>query len=504
MSGRHGVLPPAGETGRGGRSAPRGGEARRPSAAEEARPRSTEEERTRRPEGDDWAGLPNRAAMLRAIATGMAELPSGSFCAFVSVGVDEHSDVSDAFGFEAGDRLLQRAAERLARLDLPVAGLAQIDSGVFGLLLLDLGDEQQASRRCRLLVDRVFEALSGTVDLGAGVRVEVSASVGCVLWAVRDGGPEDPVVSEETAAPVYPPGTYLGTDDPREVVTSAEIARKRALRAGDQRRLRYFERRMLDDARERVRLMAELRHGVRRGELELFAQPVVDRARRVIGVEGLIRWRSPERGLVPPDAFIPLAEQTGAILEIDGWVLRQACRHLAAWSRDPRARHLTLSVNLSERQARDPGFAETVRAAVTRHAVPPGRLAFELTESVLHTDVERTRRLLASLREVGVLASLDDFGTGYSSLSYLRQLPVQQLKIDRSFVAPVGADPRSAAIVQSIVQLGRTFGLQVVAEGVETEEQFARLSELGVDGFQGFLFGRPRPIAEFVGVASGG
>ncbi|UOQ60570.1 EAL domain-containing protein [Leucobacter rhizosphaerae] len=462
---------------------------------EETRRHLAEEQVRRLAYVDAVTGLPNRAAMLAAMLRAVEHRAPG-FCGFVTVSVDELSVVNDAFGFEAGELLLQSVATRILQLDHPIAAIARLGSGVFGLLLVDLGEERVAGARCREVMEELHAALSGPVDLGDGVVVDASVSIGSVLWADGSTVPADPVVSEDTGSPRYILGAFVGTDDPAIVVNSAEIARKRARQSGGHRRLRHFQRSMLDDARERVQLVSELRRGIERGELRLFAQPIVDRHRRVLGEEGLIRWRSPERGLIPPDEFIPLAEQTGMIIEIGEWVLDQACRQLAVWARDPATQHLTLSVNLSERQLRERDFAEQVRDRMDHYGVPAGKLKFELTESVLNTDLDRTIRLLSLLRADGVLTSLDDFGTGYSSLSYLRQLPVQQLKIDQSFVDTVVDNAQTAAVITMIVQLGRAFGLHVVAEGVETEPQFQRLAELGVDAFQGFLFSKPRPISE--------
>ena len=444
---------------------------------------------------DSLTGLPNRPAMMAELQR-VASTREVGFCGFVSVSVDELSVVNDAFGMEAGDLLLQSVTERLRALDTSISALARLDAGVFGLLLENLGDEHAAGLRCREVMEALLVMLSGPLNLGNDVVVDVSVSIGSVLWADSTAAPADPIVSDDTGTPNYRTGAYVSTGDPAEVVNCAEIARKRARHSGGHRRMRHFQRRMLNDARERVQLVSELRRGIEMGELRLYAQPIVDRHRRVLGEEGLIRWDSSELGLISPDEFIPLAEQTGMIIEIGEWVLHQACRQLSLWAHDPERQHLTLSVNLSERQLRERNLAEQVRELIEHYGVPAGKLKFELTESVLNTNLDRTIRLLTLLRADGVLASLDDFGTGYSSLSYLRQLPVQQLKIDQSFVDLVVGDPQAAAVVAMIVQLGRTFGLHVVAEGVETELQFETLCELGVDAFQGYLFSRPRPITE--------
>lgn len=459
---------------------------------------------------DSVTGLVNRESMLRAIQASCPQGTDSRFHGFISVSVDELSAVNDAFGFEAGDRLLVESAARLSRENLRVenigpgdlhledldgVGIGRIGSNTFGILLPDLGSDCRiAAIACRELIARVQALLSGPMMLGSGVLVDASVSVGYVIWT----GTPPTGDQAATGGPGCPANDYIVSTDPHEVVKCSEIARKRARREGGTSRVRQFEQRMLHEARERVLLISELHRGIERGELRLFAQPIVDRDRRVIGEEGLIRWFSGALGTVAPDDFIPLAEQTGAIVEIGDWVLEQACSTLADWSADPALTDLTFSVNLSERQLRVDGFGERVSEIIGKHGVRPDRLTLELTESVLHTDLDRTVGLLGQLRSQGVMSSLDDFGTGYSSLSYLQQLPVQQLKIDRSFVSRVVEDEQAAAIAQTIVWLGRAFKLQIVAEGVETEDQFERLRGIGVDAFQGYLFGRPRPLGEML------
>ena len=459
--------------------------------AEETNRHLAEEEVRRLAYFDSVTGLVNRESMLRTIESELAAGSGSGFNAFVSVSVDELSVVNDAFGFEAGDRLLLESSQRLQRVERAGGRVGRIGSNTFGIMLPELGaDAREAEIACLALIERVLTELSGPLELGSGVQIEVSASVGYVLWAAQPGA------VRADGEPGCPANEFIVTDDPHEVVKCSEIARKRARREGGSRRLRQFRQRMLSEAQGRVQLISELHRGIEKGELQLFAQPIVNRERRVIGEEGLIRWFSSVLGTVAPDDFIPLAEQTGVIVEIGDWVLEEACRTLSAWSLDPARADLTFSVNLSERQLRVDGFGERVREIIARHGVRPDRLTVELTESVLHSDLDRTVGVLGMLRTEGVQSSLDDFGTGYSSLSYLQHLPVQQLKIDRSFVSSVVEDPHAAAIAQTIVWLGRNFHLQVVAEGVETEDQFSKLREIGVDAFQGYLFGKPRPVAE--------
>lgn len=405
---------------------------------EETQRHLAEEQANRLAYWDRATGLSNRASMLRVIDGVMLRKPGCEFSGFIAASVDDLSVVNDAFGYEVGDRLLLDAAQKLTGLAGEGLSVARIGSNTFGILLPRIGnDHYLAEQQAAEVVHRVLALLSGPVDLGSGVVVDASASVGYVLWAAP--GVRQHRQAEENGDAASADG-YIETADPHEVIKCADIARKRARRAGGQRRLRHFRQSMLDEAQQRVHLVSQLRRGIEQRELRLFAQPIVDRDRRVIGEEGLIRWLSPERGLVPPGDFIPLAEQTGIIVEIGEWVLEEACRVLAAWKSDPERKHLTFSVNLSERQLRVEDFAERVRDIITRHCITPGSLKLELTESVLHTDLDRTIRLLSLLRAEGVLSSLDDFGTGYSSLSYLRHLPVQQIKIDRSFVSSVGDD----------------------------------------------------------------
>ncbi|UOQ58287.1 GGDEF domain-containing phosphodiesterase [Leucobacter allii] len=442
-------------------------------------------------------GLADRGSMLCAIEEAASRTTAEGYGAFICVSVDDLSAVNDAFGYEAGDILIDAAAERLRAISIPGVRLGRIGVETFGVLAGALGtDRARAERRCRELVDAVSAALTGKADLGSGVPIELSASIGFVIWTL----PAFPRSAHGADAAGFIDAAYLRTADAFEIMKCADIARKRIVASETTKRARRFLPYMLEEAQERVHLISELRRGIRAGELRLYAQPIVDAERRLIGEEGLIRWLSPERGLVPPDSFIPLAEQTDVIVEIGEWVLEEACRILAEWSRDPRFRDVTFSVNLSARQLRTKDFAERLRELVSTHGVPAERLKLELTESVLQSDLESTIRMLTLLRADGILASLDDFGTGYSSLSYLHQLPVQQLKIDRSFVTTVAEDRQAAAIARTIVELGTTLGLQVVAEGVETEAQFAELRRIGVDAFQGYLFGKPRPVEELAAV----
>ncbi|MCB1274189.1 MAG: EAL domain-containing protein [Leucobacter sp.] len=237
-----------------------------------------------------------------------------------------------------------------------------------------------------------------------------------------------------------------------------------------------------------------LREGLGTGSLRLYLQPIVDAARDVLGYEALVRWERADRELVLPEAFVPLAEHTGLIVEIDAWILEEVCALLADWARDARTHDLFIAVNASGRQFASEGFAEFVRSTVRRYGVRPERLAFEVTETMAQHDIGLTAETLAALEADGHEVVLDDFGMGYSSLGQFTQLPVQGLKIDRGFVADA-AEGRASAVIAAIVGMAHAIGASATAEGVENEEQFACLERLGVDRYQGFLFGRPEPAA---------
>jgi EAL domain-containing protein (putative c-di-GMP-specific phosphodiesterase class I) len=255
----------------------------------------------------------------------------------------------------------------------------------------------------------------------------------------------------------------------------------------------FFDPAMQSTINARVALEREMRNALARGEFMLYYQPQKDGAGNTIGMEALIRWRHPERGLVHPDAFIRLAEETGLILPIGEWVMEAACGQLNAWGRQGGPIDWPVSVNVSASQFRHPQFVDLVLRVVRDSGIDPRKLKLELTESVLVENPEETISKMARLREAGVGFSLDDFGTGYSSLSYLKRLPLDQIKIDRSFVKDVLTDPNDAAIARTILALGQSLGLQVVAEGVESGAQRDFLQALGCHGYQGYFFSHPMP-----------
>ena len=267
--------------------------------------------------------------------------------------------------------------------------------------------------------------------------------------------------------------------------------------------LRFFYPKMQQAINDRVALEGQLLKAIEHSQFQLHYQIQVDSARRPIGVEALIRWHHPERGLVPPGQFIQLAEETGLIVPIGKWVLETACAQLRVWQQDALTRGLTLSVNVSARQFRQTDFVGQVQAAVQSHGVDPTLLKLEMTESILLESVEDAVATIGRLNAIGVRFSLDDFGTGYSSLQYLKTLPLDQLKIDQSFVRDISAGKRDRSIVHTIIAMAQSLGLDVIAEGVETDEQLQLLLAAGCEHFQGYLFSRPVSILELQEILRG-
>lgn len=418
---------------------------------------------------DALTGLPNRRLLLDRLQRAVAGcLRTGQRGALLFIDLDNFKDLNDTLGHDMGDQLLAEVAQRLVSAVRETDTVARFGGDEFVVMLENLApDPAQAALQAETVADKLLTHVNQPIALG-GQQHYSSPSIGIALFGDQ----------------------RLGVD---ELLKRADLAMYEAKAAG-RNTLRFFDPCMQAAVNERLHLEADLRQGLARGEFTIHYQPVMDHRARLVGAEALVRWLHPTRGMVSPGDFIPLAEQSGLILQLGHFVLREACEQLARWERSAATDHLCLSVNVSARQFRQPGFVAEVLDTLRSCNANPRRLTLELTESLLLGDAEDTIARMAQLKKEGVGFALDDFGTGYSSLSYLKRLPLDQIKIDQSFVRDVLADPNDAAIVRTILALAQSLDLQVVAEGVETAGQLGFLRLHGCDGFQGYLFGRPAPL----------
>ncbi len=423
---------------------------------------------------DPLTRLPNRRLLLDRVARELAEARRrGRHGALLFIDLDHFKQVNDAYGHSAGDALLLKAASRLRGQLREVDTLARLGGDEFVVLLPGLAaDVTAAAAAARHVADKLRSALSRPFDLGAlGGLCHPGASIGVALFP--DGAGE----SGET------------------LMRQADTAMYQA-KAGGRNAVCFFEPKMQALAEERLALENDLRAAITGEQFELHLQGQYDAERRLVGAEVLLRWNHPQRGAVPPTAFIPLAEESALIDEIGTWVLRQAATLQRAL--EEAGHELRLAVNISPRQFRQADFVGCVRAILAETGANPSRLALEITESLLLADVGEAAARMHALEAMGLRFSIDDFGTGYSSLSYLKRLPLRELKIDRSFVAGLPQDDDDAALSQTILLIAARMHLETVAEGVETEAQFAWLKQSGCACFQGYLFCRPQPVAAFL------
>ncbi len=412
---------------------------------------------------DPLTDLPNRALFMDRAgrATARARRHQEAV-AVLFLDLDRFKVVNDSLGHEAGDQLLLAVADRLRACLRPEDTAARLGGDEFVVLIEDITDVNDASR----VAERIAEALRAPFYV-AEHEVYTSASIGIAV------------------------STTTG-DRPDDLLRDADAAMYRAKHRGGSH-YQVFDKRMNQRALEHLELETDLRRAIERDEFLLVYQPIVGLAtRQAVGVEALLRWRHPQRGHVSPGEFITLAEETGLILPIGEWALRQACRQARLWQLQfPNASTPSISVNLSARQFQQPNLVQTVAEVLEETGLSPHCLVLEITESVIMEDAESTNVTLRQLKNLGVQLAVDDFGTGYSSLSYLKRFPVNFLKIDRSFISGLGSDAEDSAIVRAIVTLAKTLGMAVTAEGVETEGQMYLLQELECDRAQGYCFSRP-------------
>jgi diguanylate cyclase (GGDEF)-like protein len=420
---------------------------------------------------DPLTELPNRRMLLDRLRKSLAtSVRKGRLQAVLFVDLDRFKAVNDSFGHHAGDLLLQETARRLTNSTRKIDTVARLGGDEFVVMLEELGElPEAAAARAKMIAEKILAVICQPYQL-VGHECFITTSIGITVVGNRQ----------------------QSTD---EVLQQADIAMYQAKAAG-RNTLRFFEPALQTAVNDRATMEEELHAAIKEEQFLLFYQPQIDRG-ALTGVEALVRWNHPRRAIVAPGEFIPLAEETGLILPLGEWVLETACRQIATWADAKETAHLVISVNISARQFRQPDFVERVLATLDRCGANPNNLKLELTESMLADNIDDLIAKMIELKRHGVRFSLDDFGTGYSSLGYLRRLPLDQLKIDRSFVQNIHADAGSGAIVKAIVALSQALGLPALAEGVETEEQREFLAGLGCHSYQGYLFSRPVPVEEF-------
>jgi diguanylate cyclase (GGDEF)-like protein/PAS domain S-box-containing protein len=421
---------------------------------------------------DTLTHLPNRTLLLDRLKQAMTiGNRNSTYGAVLFIDLDQFKTLNDTFGHDMGDLLLQQVSQRLVDCVRQGDTVARLGGDEFVIVLANLSDSlEDAASQTETVGTKVLAALNQKYRLG-NLDHRSTASIGATLFQ----------------------GLETSIDD---LLKQADLAMYRSKDTG-RNALRFFDPHMQVVVMERARLEVELRHAIQENQFVLHFQPQVVDSGRVTGAEALVRWMHPERGLVPPAQFIPLAEDCGLIFPLGQWVLARACEQLTAWASHSGLSHLTLAVNVSVLQFREPRFVDDVLAVLQHTGANPARLKLELTESLLAESVQEVIDKMAALKAHGVGFSLDDFGTGYSSLSYLKRLPLDQLKIDQSFVRDILTDPNDAAIARTVVALAKSLGLDVIAEGVETIAQRDFLAGAGCHAYQGFYFSPPLPVERF-------
>jgi diguanylate cyclase (GGDEF)-like protein/PAS domain S-box-containing protein len=420
---------------------------------------------------DTLTQLPNRQLLLDRLEHAVNDMQiAQQFGALMFIDLDNFKTLNDTFGHLKGDVLLQKVAERLTACVRQEDTVARLGGDEFVVLIQSLGLQPHAAlRKAQAIANKVLSVLGEPYDL-AGFEHHSTCSIGVTTFGAQPSSVSDLLKQADLAM-------YQSKSLGRNMVC-------------------FFDPHMQAVASANAALNADLRTALQNHEFVVYYQPQFDRARRIVGVEALLRWQHPQRGMVNPSEFIPAAEETGLILPLGQWVLEQACQQLAAWSLRPETAHLCIAVNVSARQFRQPDFVDRVVAVIQNSGCRADCLKIELTESLLANNMDSTIARMNALNAMGVSMALDDFGMGYSSLSYLHRLPLSQLKIDKSFVADVCATPNAAAISHAIIVMAQSLNLGVIAEGVETEAQWRFLADQGCGYFQGYLLCPPLPLEE--------
>ena len=415
---------------------------------------------------DVLTGLPNRRLMLDRLSHALAaSIRNKSHGALLFIDLDNFKALNDTLGHDKGDELLKLVAKRLVDCVRVEDTVARLGGDEFVVLQESLSERPEvAAAQAETLGEKILDVLNQPYQLNEHEH-HSSSSIGITLFSGNQTSIE-------------------------ELLKQADLAMYQSKMAG-RNTLRFFDQRMQLLVNDRVSLVADLREAIQQQQFLLYYQPQVNADGSIFGAEALVRWSHPKRGLVSPNKFIHLAEEFGLIIAIGNWVLETACLQLVKWTADPRTALFSISVNVSARQLHQDDFVDQVLSTLAQTGANPQRLKLELTESLLVTDVDNTIAKMSALKDAGVGFSLDDFGTGYSSLAYLKQLPLDMLKIDRSFVRDVLVDGNDAAIATMIIALSNSMGLPVIAEGVESQAQLDCLVGMGCKAYQGYLFSRP-------------
>jgi diguanylate cyclase (GGDEF)-like protein/PAS domain S-box-containing protein len=420
---------------------------------------------------DALTGLPNRRLMLDRLSHALStSARSGHRGAVLFLDLDYFKSLNDSLGHDVGDLLLKQVGTRLKQCVREGDTVARLGGDEYVVILEELSNQEiEAARQTEVIGNNILAELNKPYQL-ATYNYRCTSSMGITIFNSHDQTEE-------------------------ELLKHADIAMYQAKKEG-RSMLKFFDPTMQQAIVARVSLENDLRSALENQEFKLYYQVQVDFLQQPIGVEALIRWQHPERGLVSPFDFIPVLEETGLIQHVGKWVLNTACAQIRAWQNNEHMRQLTIAVNVSAKQFRQTDFVSSVKTALEFYNISPKLLKLELTESLLLENIEETIITMSELKELGIMFSLDDFGTGYSSLQYLKRLPLYQLKIDQSFVRDITVDNNDQAIIRTIIAMAHMLDLNVIAEGVETLEQQQMLLSHGCTHYQGYLFGKPMPIEQ--------
>ncbi|MEN8133580.1 MAG: EAL domain-containing protein, partial [Pseudomonadota bacterium] len=422
---------------------------------------------------DALTNLPNRRLLLDRVVQALARCRRHEHKgALLFLDLDQFKHINDSLGHPVGDALLREVSKRLKKGLREEDTPARLGGDEFVVLFSELSDNpKQAAQQAQAGAEKIQTKLAAPYTIH-NHELHITVSIGIAMFPMEDESADD-------------------------IVRYADTAMYRAKEAG-RNTIRFFLPSMQLAAQQRLRLQNDLRQALLRNEFQLYFQPQVDASGNIIGAEALLRWQHPKRGNIAPVCFIPVAEETGQILAIGEWVLESALSQLKAWTNDIAEFSLrNLAINVSPRQFRQEDFVLQIERVLGQTGADPQRLTLELTEGILVENLEDTIQKMEALKMLGVRFSIDDFGTGYSSLAYLKRLPLDEIKIDRSFVCDITTDPSDANLVETIITMAQQLGLEVVAEGVETEEQLDFLRRKGCRLFQGYYFSRPQPVEGF-------